>query len=66
MKLRYWRRQLRKRYTEWAFIRDQYDCGYHLARYMSSRLAIAEERFNEAIRMCRSLDPSCKLKEIAS
>jgi hypothetical protein len=64
MKLRYWRGQLRSRYAEWAAIYDQYDCGYHLARYMSSRLSRAEDRVNEAIRMCRSLDPSFTMEEI--
>lgn len=55
---------MRKRYVQWAHIRDEYDCGYHLARYMSSRLALAEDKLNEAIRMCRQLDPLCTLKEI--
>jgi hypothetical protein len=64
MKLRYWRRQLRRRYTEWALIRDQYDCGYELARYMSRNLLLAEDDLNEAIRMCRQLDPLCTLEEI--
>jgi hypothetical protein len=64
MKLRYWRRQLRKRYARWGAIRDEYDCGYSLAVYISDRLRHAEDEVNEAIRMCRSLDPTCKLEEI--
>lgn len=64
MKLRKWKRKLRYRYTEWCAIRDQYDCGYTLARYMSGRLLHAEAKVNEAIRMCRSLDPEFKMEEI--
>jgi len=66
MKLRYWRRQLKRRYAEWDRIRDQYDCGYSLARFMSRRLLLAEDQVNEAIRMCKQLDPQCKLEEIKS
>jgi hypothetical protein len=63
VRLKYWRFKLRCRCKEWQSIRDEYDCGYTLARSMSCRLVEAEDRLNEAIRKCKAIDSRCQLEE---
>lgn len=59
-----WLCKFYSRFDRWQRIRDRYDCGYSMARYISFSLCIAERRLNEAIDMCNKLDPNSRIPRI--
>lgn len=60
--LRYWKRQLRKRYLRYASFMDALPCGRAIAREMNLGRCLVDD-LNEAIRNVKSLDPACAIKE---
>lgn len=58
------KRRLRKRYTAYRKLLDNFSCGAALAEVISLRVSDAKNEVNETIRELVRLDPKCKLKEM--
>lgn len=59
-----WKRRLKQRYLSYCKIVQEYNCGSHLAHYISHSANNSRLSVNEAIRKVKALDPSAPIKEI--
>jgi len=64
MRIAFWKWRLKIAYLNYVDLQDEYDCGNKLLHHVSGTLAALALKINVLIRKLKTLDHTCKLKEI--